>query len=270
MLYYVLLYNLHMQNIDPTQESPQIMLMWYRTRAGKIFLGILFVLLLLILGFFALTGYYVWQIKFGVGPEKLAEEFNPKFTLDPSKENLSSSNLTTEDLSKFIYPTSPILGSDKNPITILTFIDFECPFSQEAYPIFKEITERYAPILKVVFKHLPVESIHPNIMPAHLASACAEEQGKFWEYYDLLFINKKFASSDLTNYANKLNLDEKKFKTCLDSKKYQSNIDQDLKDAADLGIRGTPTYFINTKKIEGVATTDFFEKIILEQIQKSL
>ena len=264
-------YNLHMQDINPIQEAPQSpQIMWYRARAGKIFLSILFFILILTLGFFALTGYYVWQIKFGVGAEKLAEDFNPRFTADPSKSNLSSSNAITEDLNKFIYPTTPILGQVKAPITIFTFIDFECPFSQAGYPIFKEITEKYAPIVKIVFKHLPVESIFPNAMQAHLASACAAEQEKFWEYYDLLLTNKKLGSSDLLEYANKLNLDEKKFGNCLDSKKYQNNIDQDIIDSIDLGIRGTPTYFVNKTKIEGVITKDLFEKIILEQMRKNL
>lgn len=262
-----------MQDLDTTQEIPQPpMPIWYQTRTGKTFLSILIVLLILVLSFFALTGYYVWQIKFGVGEEKLAQEFNSKFTANPSKGNSSDSDVTIEELNKLIYPTTPILGSDKAPITIFTFIDFECPFSQEVYPTFKEITDRYAPIIKVVFKHLPVESIHPNIMPAHLASACAQEQGKFWEYYNLLMTNKKFELTALLDYANTLKLDTKQFNTCLDSKKYQKNIDQDIIDSANLGIRGTPTYFINQTKIEGVVTKEFFDKIISEQIktQKSL
>ena len=257
-----------MLDTNPIQETPQII--WYRTRSGKIFLSILFFILALAAGFFALTGYYVWQIKFGIGAEKLEQQFNSKFTSDPSKINLSSANITAEDLNKFIYPTTPVFGQAKTPITIFTFINFECPFSQEGYPIFKEITEKYAPIVKIVFKHLPVESIFPNAMQAHLASACAAEQGKFWEYYDLLLTNKKLGSSDLLEYANKLNLDEKKFGNCLDSKKYQNNIDQDIIDSIDLGIRGTPTYFVNKTKIEGVITKDLFEKIILEQMRKSL
>lgn len=206
-----------MTDTNPTQETPQII--WYRTRAGKIFLSILFTVLILVLGFFTLTGYYVWQIKFGIGAEKLEQQLNPKFTSNPSKSNLSSANATPKDLTKLIYPTAPILGSDKAPITIFAFINFECPFSQEGYPIFKEITEKYAPIIKIVFKHLPIESIFPNAMTAHLASTCAAEQGKFWEYYDLLLINKKLEQSTLLDYADKLNLNKQKFENCLDSKK---------------------------------------------------
>lgn len=262
-----------MQNMDPIQEAtglPQTM--WYRTRAGKIFLSILTVALILTLGFFTLTGYYVWQIKFGVGAEKLAEQFNPKFTADPTKTNSSSSDITIDELNKLVYPTTPVLGKNTAPVTIFTFIDFECPFCQEGYPLFKEITEKYTPIgiVKIVFKHIPVESIHNKAMQAHLASACAEEQGKFWEYYDLLLTEKKLESDALFGYADKLKLDTNRFKSCLDSKKYQSNIDKDMLDAADLGIRGTPTYFINQTKVEGVTTKDAFDKIILEEMQKSL
>lgn len=260
-----------MQDLDQIQEIPQPpQPMWYQTRAGKTFLGILIATLILVLGFFTLTGYYIWQIKFGSGKEKLAQEFNPQFTVDPSQTNSTPSNTTVEDLTKIIYPTTPILGSTKAPLTIFAFIDFECPFSQSNYPVFKEIIQRYAPIARIIFKHMPISSIHEQAMQAHLASTCAQEQGKFWEYYDLLLTNKKLESAVLTDYANKLKLDMNKFNRCLDSKKYQNNIDQDLIDAANLGIRGTPTYFINQTKVEGATTKENFDKIILENMQKSL
>ena len=255
--------------MDPIQEVPEAtQIIWYRTHAGKIFLSILSITLILVLGFFTLTGYYVWQIKFGIGAEKLAKEFNPKFTLDPSKSNLFSSNTITEDLNKFIYPTTPILGPEKALVTIFAFIDFHCPFSKEEYKVFKEITNTYAPIVKIIFKNMPIESIHPDSMTAHLAAACAQEQGKFWEYYDLLLTNKEVETSTLLDYASKLKLDTKKFNLCLDSKKYQKNIEQDMIDGANLGVRGTPTYFVNQTKVEGVVTKEFFDKIILENMQK--
>lgn len=267
------LQNLHMQNeTDQIQEIPQPpMPMWYETRAGRTFLGILIILLLLAVGFFALTGYYIWQIKFGIGAEKLAEEFNKEFTLDPAKANLVSTDEILENMEKYIYQNSPIKGDKNAPITVFAFIDFECPFSQENYPVFKKIIQKYAEeasLAKVIFKHLPVESIHNNALNAHLASACAQEQGKFWEYYDLVMTNKKLGYDDLIDYASQLKLDVKKFKSCLDFQKHQSNVDKDLADAATIGIRGTPTYFINGQKIEGVTSEEIFDKIILEKIQK--
>lgn len=243
---------------------------WYKTRAGEVFLGILGVMLVTLIAFSILIGYYFWQIKFAGQTENLELRFNSKISSDPSRAALSSSNQIEEDISKFIYPTTPVFGLPKAPITIAAFIDFECPYSQEAYTTFKEISEKYAPVVNVAFKHMPVTALHPDIMPAHLAAACAQDQYKFWEYYDQLFTNKKFDDESLKSYAEKIGLNQKIFSECLSSAKHQKEIDQDLYDGALLNVRGTPTYIINNTKLEGVVPKDFWDKIILEKLKNSL
>ena len=106
-------------------------------------------------------------------------------------------------------------------------------------------------------------------MPAHLAAACANEQNKFWEYHDLLFTVKKYDAASLTDYADKLKLNKKQFSDCLSSEKYKSAIEKDLYDSAMFNVRGTPTYFINQTKLEGVIPKDYWDKIILENLKKN-
>lgn len=246
----------------------QINLVWYKTPIGKAFIIFLIIIGVIGLAFITLTGYYIWQIKYG-SAEELAQEFNKNFTLDPSRHSLRQSNIITQNPADFMHEYSPTLGPDEAPITILAFIDFECPFCRESYPIFKKISEKYAPAIKIVFKHLPVSSLHKNADAAHIASTCASEQDKFWEYYNLLFTQKLLDSSSLDKYANQLQLNSRQFTNCVNSKKYQSAIDQDLLDAVTLEIRGTPTYIVNQRKLEGVIPENVWDEIIIDELQNS-
>ncbi len=231
-------------------------------------LGLIIFIVVAGLVFLSVFGYYFWKIKTGDSID-LAKQFSGQFTADPTRESYDKSDLTDLDINNFIYSYTPILGSPDAPITIMAFIDFECQYCQESFPIFKKVMEQYQPIIKIVFKHLPVSGIHPNAMTAHLAAACTQEQNKFWEYYDLIFTNKKLDQASLLGYASELQLDLSQFANCLNSKKYAPGIRQDLIDSNIFGIRGTPTYIINKTKIEGVPTNEFWSKIILEKLKSN-
>ena len=148
------------------------------------------------------------------------------------------------------------------------FIDFECPFCQANYPTIKGIIKKYDPAVNLVFKHLPLTSIHPRALDAALASTCANEQEKFWEYHDLLFETKQLDNASLFATANKLNLDKDKFSSCFTNKKYLTQINKDSKDAVAAKLRGTPTHIVNGEIIEGVKTTEEWDKIIIKHLNK--
>ena len=220
------------------------------------------------LAFAALVGYYLWQIKYH--PE-LVDEPQPRagsnqFTADPKRHSVVS-GARLSNISAYIRQDSPSLGSPVAPVTILAFIDFECPFCQKSYPITKSVFARFAPVVRVVFKHLPIEALHPNAPGAALAAACAGGQGKFWPYYDRLFQTQKLAPDDLVAAPRGIGLDTGKFSRCLESAQFAPQIDQDLTDAAALGIRGTPTYFVNGWRVEGVISEEEWAKIILEELK---
>jgi len=238
---------------------------WHRTRAGRIFLIILACIGGIILIFAALTGYYLWRIGRGDRAE-LQTIFVNQFTFDPEKQN--KDNVATVDPKSVIRSYSPTLGEETAPITIIEFIDFECPFCQASWPIFEKIKERFGPAIRVVFKHIPVTQIHKQTLSAHIAATCADEQDKFWQYEKEIFTAKKLDAVALNAYAKNLNLDLNSFNRCIQTKKYLKNIETDIRDAADLGVRGTPTYFVNGRKLEGVIPEDIWSKIIIAEIQK--
>ena len=240
---------------------------WYQTTIGRVFLGVLIAVLILITVFGSLIIYYFWKIKAGGGAE-LAQTFDRQFTLDPAKAALKATNQITKDARLFIRAENPQLGESSAPVTILAFIDFECPFCQESYPIFQEVVERYGPAVRVVFKHLPVPQLHPHATSAHLAAACAQEQNKFWPYYDQLFTNKLLTDASLLDEAKTLALDVNRFQSCWRAKKYEKDILQDLLDGAELGIRGTPTYIVNQTKLEGVAPKEVWDTVIINELKK--
>ncbi len=189
---------------------------------------------------------------------------------------------------KLLADDSPVLGDPNATVYVVEFSDYECPFCQASEGTNQELIANLkqkdpswqAPIpnvienyvntgkVKLVFRQFPV---HGNNNPA-LASKCAQEQGKFWEYHKNLFENyNALSETDLKRYAADLNLDLTQFNQCLDSKKYQKNIDNDLSDGRSLGISGTPTFFIGNnetgyEKIVGAQSFSVFKQIIDSKI----
>ncbi|MFH1286366.1 MAG: DsbA family protein [Candidatus Magasanikbacteria bacterium] len=239
--------------------SPNPKKSWHHTTAGIIFIAILSVLLFAGLAFGSLVGYYAWKIKTG-NTELLAE-------FQQASDSLSATSLERIDNPEsLIDPFNPTTGPKNAKVTIIMFKDFLCTYCQEAYPVFKKIQQQYGEAVRVVFKHFPIESIHPGTTQVSIAAACAHEQGKFWEYYDQIFTQKAFAQSDLHTYAQELNLDLNKFGSCLLSERHETTINQDLTDGLKAKIQGTPTYIVNDLKVEGVLTQQQWNTLILEEL----
>lgn len=219
--------------------------------------------------FLAFFVFYLWQYKYGsaAGILRTKRELgSAKFTLAVS--SASAAPKAPEDPAKFIRPRNAVIGNSNSPLIILAFVDFQCPYSQVGHNLFKNIIDTYGSAAKVVVKHLPLPTIHPQAMSAALASACAEEQGKFWEYYDALFTSGKLDDSDLKSQAVALGLDETKFNGCLKTAKYRADIEADMLDAAALGVRGTPTYFVGSEVVEGVVERARWDQAVLTSLQR--
>lgn len=139
----------------------------------------------------------------------------------------------------------------KAKVVIVEYSDFECPFCSKAYPTMKAIEEKYGEQVAIVYRHFPL-SFHPQAMPAALASECASEQGKFWEYHDALFENQSLLATEYySKLAGDLGLDTKKFDSCFSSKKYQSVVSADQASGSASGVNGTPATFINGTLVTG-------------------
>jgi protein-disulfide isomerase len=152
--------------------------------------------------------------------------------------------------AKPTQPVATIRGSDKAPITILVFSDFESfPCARSASVIDGLLGQTRD--VRVIFKHAPAAS-NPNAMLAHEAALAAGAQGKFWEMHDTLFENQTHLTrADLLGYAKSLGLDLAAFQQALDNHTYRPIVERDLAEAAGLGVTTTPTFFVNGRRLVG-------------------
>lgn len=157
---------------------------------------------------------------------------------------------------------SPIKGPENAPITIVEFSDYQCPFCARSEPLIHEALAAYPTQARFVYKHFPLTSIHPNAMPAALAAAAAQQQGKFWEMHELLFANQRaLGDEQLREYAQRLNLDMARFDADRQSDAMKQQVQEDTRLAQRVGVRGTPMIFVNGKLLEN-RSLDGFKQII--------
>jgi protein-disulfide isomerase len=149
-------------------------------------------------------------------------------------------------------PSAPTTsrGSDKAPITILVFSDFESFPCARSASVIDGLLQQTRDV-RVIFKHAPAAS-NPNALLAHEAALAAGEQGKFWEMHDTLFDNQTHLTrADLLGYAKSLGLDLAAFQQALDNHTYRPIVERDLAEAAGLGVTTTPTVFVNGRRLVG-------------------
>ena len=184
---------------------------------------------------------------------------------------------------KISVDNDPIIGNPNAPVTIIEFSDFQCPFCARFHiQTLPAIIEEYIneDKVKLVFRDFPIQSIHPNALPASVAAECANEQGKFKEMHDILFERQNEwnnqetgAAIELFNqYAREMELKEEQFESCLTSAKYVEEIQKDLDDGRAYGISGTPGFFIGNDEIgfvelKGAQPFESFKKIIDIQLK---
>jgi len=185
--------------------------------------------------------------------------------------SVTSSNINIEALKGF----NPPLGNPDAPVKIIEFSDFQCPFCKKLhFEVFKEVKKDYIDKGLAVWYYRDFAILGEESINASLASRCAREQGKYWEYVDLLFLNQgekgvgSFSKENLISFAKSLNLDIEKFKECLESKKYLNEIQEDINAAINLKVRGTPFVIINNDIIEGAYPYETFQKTINKYLTK--
>ncbi len=141
-------------------------------------------------------------------------------------------------------------GAKKAKVTIVEFSDYQCPFSKRAQPLINQLLEAFPNDLKHVFKNFPLR-FHKRAEPAAKACIAAGNQGKFWEMQALVFENpKKLEDEDLKGYAEKLALDMGRFNSDFQSKDAAKEIQDDMALGRKVGVTGTPTLFINGKRVK--------------------
>ena len=178
---------------------------------------------------------------------------------------------------------NPVIGNPDAPITIIEFSDFQCPFCAKFHmQTLPTIMDEYINkgTVKLVFRDFPIQSIHPNAVPASIAAECANEQGEFEQMYHMLFEKQKewsnletaYAITAFNQYASELQLNEEKFDSCIKNVKYIEEVQKDLNEGRTYGVTGTPGFFIGNEKIgfvelKGAQPFESFKKVIDSQLE---
>ena len=151
-----------------------------------------------------------------------------------------------------IIADSPSTGSLSEKIILLEFSDFQCPYCEKAYETVKEFMDKHGDEVTLVYKHFPLFTIHPQALPAAKASWAAQQQGKFWDYYDALFEQQDNLGEDFyIELAEDLDLDMEQFERDRNSRNADLAIEKDMELAQEIGIQGTPLFIFNGQVFSG-------------------
>ena len=138
------------------------------------------------------------------------------------------------------------LGASHAPLTVVEYGDFECPNCKQAAPALKLLLPRYAGSVRLVWRHFPLEEVHPHALGAALAAEVAAAQGKFWPMHDLLFDNQQHLKlPQLRRYAEQLELDMPRYDADMADTVYLQRVREDIEGGARSGVRATPAIFVN-------------------------
>lgn len=163
---------------------------------------------------------------------------------------------------------SPRFGSADAPVQIIEFSDFQCPYCSKGADTIKQVKEKYGDKVSVVYRHFPLD-FHERANPAAQASECANDQGKFWQFHDQLFLNQRALSdADFEKYSALAEMDLAKFRECMKSGKHAETVATDLKEGAEAGMSGTPGFFINGRFLGGAQPLEAFTEIIDAELAK--
>jgi protein-disulfide isomerase len=168
------------------------------------------------------------------------------------------------NLDKLTLKDQPSFGPADAPVTIVEFGDFECPDCKMEAPILRhDMTEAFGGKVRVYFKNYPLESAHPWARAAAIAGRCVVQQGQpaFWKFYDWIYQNQDDIAVDNLNskvlaWAGENGVDTVKLGQCIDTKATEPEVNASIAEGHALGIAGTPTLFINGRKIGGLMWPD--------------
>jgi len=164
---------------------------------------------------------------------------------------------------------SPTKGPENAVVTIVEWSDFQCPFCNRVSPTLAKIEDEYGDNVQLVFKHMPL-SIHPQAPQAHAAAEAAHRQGKFWEMHDRIFGNQRDLSvATLESHARAIGLDMDRYGRDVADASIKQRIDEDMEQAQELNVTGTPAFFINGRFLSGAQPFENFKRAIDAAIERA-
>ncbi len=202
-----------------------------------------------------LVGYFVW------GYNATPDLPNQVADVPPAEIPEQEAPAERRDIPTEGFPSE---GPDDAPIVIVEFSDFECPFCTKWHnEVYKPLLEEYPDQIKLVYRNFPLTSIHPNAYLAAEAAMCAGDQNSYWAYHEKIFDNEHGMSKlALNEYARELELDTAIFEECLESRRYQDFVREDMDYAISIGVQSTPTFYINGQLVIGAQPIQVFRQII--------
>ena len=230
------------------------------------------VLVVLAFGIGILIGYVAWG-RTPSAPAAVAQVAGPPAVATPTLEQV-----------KYDIPVEgfPSLGPDDAPITIVEFSDYQCPYCTRWHEeTYQRLLDAYPGKIRFVYRNYPL-GFHQNAMMSAQAALCAGDQDQYWAYHDKLFDEKDLVNNPegttlevatYLEFAADLALDTTAFEACLTSEKYKQFVEDDMNFATTLppqngeaAVGGTPTFFINGRRLVGAYPLAFFKQIIDEQL----
>lgn len=176
---------------------------------------------------------------------------------------------SAQEAPRFNADPAMTRGPAAAPVTIFEWSDYQCPYCKRAQEVLARLQAEFPETVKIAFKDFPLRS-HDRALPAALAARCAGAQGRYWEYHDLLFVAQPdFSREELLGYARRLGLEAPPFTECLDSARFQDAVLADQREGRDAGVRATPTFFVNGRKIEGALPIEVFREAIEQALREA-
>lgn len=167
--------------------------------------------------------------------------------------------------------SAPFAGDKDAKVVIVEFSDFQCPFCAKGADLLKKIKEKYGKKVKVAFKQFPLP-FHNHAEKASVASLCANEQSSehFWKMHDEMFANQETAldPEGLKKTAKKIGLKIEAFDKCLADNKFLSQVKADIEEGKKIGVKSTPTFFVNGQLVNGAQPMEVFAEIIDEELAR--
>lgn len=156
----------------------------------------------------------------------------------------------------------PMLGNPDAVFTIVEFGDFGCPFTKEESYVMRALAQQYPSTIRYIYRDFALEELHPGAELAAKAGYCAHNQGKFWEFHDEVFLQGDLSEEGMLAVADQAGLNVDELADCLNAPEALAEIEADLADGYEHGVRGTPTFFLNGEMVEGAIPYDIFVAIV--------
>jgi Na+/H+ antiporter NhaA len=244
----------------PAMHGPRSPLSTPLLAAGGAFAGVGFTVSLLI-GSLAFSGQRLDEAKLGALASVVAAPLVGWAALRlvrrlPSQVRARQIARTAEDILDLSEEVDPqrdhIRGPEDAQVTLVEYGDFECPYCGQAEGAIRELLASFGDEVRYVWRHLPLNDVHPNAQVAAEASEAAGAQGSFWEMHDILLGHQgKLKLSDLAGYAEQLGLDVDRMTEELRRREYAPRVSEDVTSADESGVSGTPTFFVNGRRHYG-------------------